>query len=103
MATSTLRPGRATPRPTASARDRGGDWADPNELQERDLDLVLACDVLRAAGVAMLLDLLPRLAPVAWVADPGRPAADAFFEKASKRWSIETTVRGNAAASILLH
>jgi len=45
-------------------------------------------------GVAMLLNLLPRLAPVAWVADPGRPAADAFFEQATRRWPIETRVRG---------
>jgi predicted nicotinamide N-methyase len=82
------------------------DWADPNELVERGpFDLVLACDVLyERPGVAMLLNLLPRLAPVAWVADPGRPAADAFFEKASKRWSIETTVRGVVQLHrILLH
>ena len=42
----------------------------------------------------MLLKLLPRLAPVAWVADPGRPAAEAFIEQASKRWPIETRIRG---------
>jgi predicted nicotinamide N-methyase len=82
------------------------DWADPNELVEKGpFDLVLACDVLyERPGVAMLLNLLPRLAPVAWVADPGRPAAEAFFEKASKRWSIETTVRGVVQLHrILLH
>ena len=51
------------------------DWADPDELVERGpFDLVLACDVLyERPSVAMLLNLLPRLAPVAWVADPGRP------------------------------
>jgi predicted nicotinamide N-methyase len=72
------------------------DWADPDELIERGpFDLALASDVLyERPGVAMLLNLLPRLAPVAWVADPGRPAADAFFEQASRRWSIETLVRG---------
>ena len=72
------------------------DWADPNELVERGpFDLALASDVLyERPGVAMLLNLLPRLAPVAWVADPGRPAADAFFEQARRRWSIETRVRG---------
>lgn len=82
------------------------DWADPDELVERGpFDLVLASDVLyERPGVAMLLKLLPRLAPVAWVADPGRPAADAFFEQASRRWSIETRVRGVVQLHrILLH
>jgi predicted nicotinamide N-methyase len=82
------------------------DWADPNELVERGpFDLALASDVLyERPGVAMLLNLLPRLAPVAWVADPGRPAAEAFFEQATKRWSIETHVRGVVQLHrILLH
>jgi predicted nicotinamide N-methyase len=82
------------------------DWADPDELVERGpFDFVLASDVLyERPGVAMLLELLPRLAPVAWVADPGRPAADAFFEQARKRWSIETRVRGVVQLHrILLH
>jgi predicted nicotinamide N-methyase len=72
------------------------DWADPNELVDRGpFDLALASDVLyERPGVAMLLNLLPRLAPVAWVADPARPASDAFFEQATKRWQIETRVRG---------
>ncbi len=72
------------------------DWGDPDELIERGpFDLVLASDILyERAGVAFLLELLPRLAPVAWVADPGRPAAEAFFEQARARWSIETTIRG---------
>ncbi len=82
------------------------DWADPNELVERGpFDLVLACDVLyERPGVAMLLNLLPRLAPVAWVADPGRPAAEAFFEQATRRWPIETKIRGVVQLHrILLH
>lgn len=72
------------------------DWGDPDELVERGpFDLVLGCDVLyERPSVAMLLDLLPRLAPVAWIADPGRPAADAFFEQAHRRWRIETRTRG---------
>ena len=58
-------------------------------------DLALASDVLyERPSVAMLLELLPRLAPVAWVADPARPAADAFMEQATRRWPIETRVRG---------
>jgi predicted nicotinamide N-methyase len=72
------------------------DWADPDELVERGpFDLVLASDVLyERPSVAMLLELLPRLGPVAWVADPGRPAADAFMEHATRRWQMETRVRG---------
>ena len=72
------------------------DWADPDELVDRGpFDLVVASDVLyERPSVAMLLALLPRLAPVAWIADPGRPASEAFFEQATKRWQIETRVRG---------
>jgi predicted nicotinamide N-methyase len=72
------------------------DWADPDELVDRGpFDLVLASDVLyERPGVAMLLNLLPRLAPVAWVADPGRPAAGAFFEQAEARWKVEATQDG---------
>jgi predicted nicotinamide N-methyase len=72
------------------------DWAKPEELVERGtFDLVLAADVLyERASVAPLLALLPRLAPEAWLADPGRPAAEAFLEEASRRWQVETQVRG---------
>jgi predicted nicotinamide N-methyase len=72
------------------------DWADPDELVERGpFDLVLATDVLyERPGVAMLLELLPRLAPVAWVADPGRPAAAPFLEHAERRWQVERRERG---------
>ena len=58
-------------------------------------DLALAADVLyERASVAPLLSLLPRLAPEAWLADPGRPAAGVFLEQASRRWAVETRVRG---------
>jgi hypothetical protein len=72
------------------------DWANPDELVRRaPFDLVLAADVLyERASVAPLLSLLPRLAPEAWLADPGRPAADAFVEQAGRLWQIETRVRG---------
>ncbi len=73
------------------------EWADPDELVGRGpFDLVLATDVLyERPSVALLLSLLPRLAPEAWLAEPGRPAADAFFEEAGRRqWPIETRVRG---------
>jgi predicted nicotinamide N-methyase len=68
------------------------DWARPQQLLRRaPFDLVLAADVLyERASVAPLLSLLPRLAPEVWLADPGRPAADAFLERAGERWSIET-------------
>lgn len=69
------------------------DWAEPGELIERaPFDLVLASDVLyEDLSVDPLLSLLPRLAPQAWLADPGRPAADAFLEQASRRgWTVET-------------
>lgn len=72
------------------------DWAEPEDLVGRGrFDLVLAADVLyERASVAPLLSLLPRLAPEAWLADPGRPAVGAFLEQASRRWGIETCVRG---------
>jgi predicted nicotinamide N-methyase len=69
------------------------DWRAPSKLAP--FDLVLAADVLyERASVAPLLSLLPRLAPEAWLADPGRPAAGAFLEPAGRRWSVETRVRG---------
>jgi predicted nicotinamide N-methyase len=72
------------------------DWTEPGDLVARaPFDLVLGADVLYERGsVAVLLSLLPRLAPEAWVADPGRPAADAFLEEARRRWRVETRVRG---------
>ncbi len=71
------------------------DWAEPDELVRRaPFDLVLAADVLyERVSVALLLSLLPRLAPETWLADPGRPAAGAFVEQARRRWPVETRVR----------
>jgi predicted nicotinamide N-methyase len=70
------------------------DWAAPDELVRRaPFDLVLAADVLyERASIPQLLSLLPRLAPEAWLADPGRPAGVAFLEQADSRWPIETSV-----------
>ena len=72
------------------------DWAAPGELVRRSpFDLVLAADVLyERPSVAQLLSLLAQLAPVAWLADPGRPAGEAFLEQASRRWQVETRTRG---------
>ena len=71
------------------------DWTEPDELVGRaPFDLVLAADVLyERASVPLLLSLLPRLAPEAWLADPGRPAAGAFVQQAGRRWPVETRVR----------
>jgi predicted nicotinamide N-methyase len=71
------------------------DWMQPDALLRRGpFDVVLAADVLyERSSVAALLDLLPRLAPEAWVADPGRPAAAAFLEQAEARWPVQTRVR----------
>jgi len=73
------------------------EWTAPRELLRRaPFDLVLAADVLyERQNVAVLLSLLPRLAPEAWLADPGRPAAEPFMERASERgWLVETRTRG---------
>jgi predicted nicotinamide N-methyase len=73
------------------------DWSAPDELVARGpFDLAIAADVLyERRAVAQLLDLLPRLAPRAWVADPGRPAAEAFMEQAKSRGRLtEMRVRG---------
>ena len=75
------------------------DWAQPDELVSRaPFDLVLAADVLyERASVALLLSLLPQLGPEVWLADPGRPAADAFLEEARRRrWGSR---RGSATSS----
>jgi predicted nicotinamide N-methyase len=72
------------------------DWHEPAALLRRaPFDLVLAADVLyERASVAVLLELLPHLAPDAWLADPERPAADAFMAEAERRWTTETHERG---------
>jgi hypothetical protein len=72
------------------------DWSDPDELVVRaPFELVLAADVLyERASVSSLLFLLPRLAPEAWLADPGRPAAAPFVEQARGRWTVDTRVHG---------
>jgi predicted nicotinamide N-methyase len=72
------------------------DWADPDDLIERGpFDAALAADALyERPSVHLLLGLLPRLAPEAWIADPGRPAAQPFLERAAEWWEIETRVHG---------
>jgi predicted nicotinamide N-methyase len=76
------------------------DWTSASasdELAARGpFDLVLAADVLyERPTVARMLTLLPRLAPVAWLADPSRPTAAVFLEQARRRgWRIDSAGRG---------
>ena len=69
-------------------------WADPASLVSRaPWDVVAAADVLyERRNVDLLLDLLPRLVDhrgEVLLADPGRPPAAAFFERAQSSWRIE--------------
>jgi predicted nicotinamide N-methyase len=65
---------------------RVADW----RAFEGRYDLVLAADVLyEQRNVEPLLELLPRLAPEVWLAEPGRPHAVVFFERARERWHVE--------------
>jgi predicted nicotinamide N-methyase len=65
-------------------------WTEPEPLLARaPWDLVLASDVLyEARNADALLDLLPRLGPEVWLADPGRPPAGPFLETARREWSV---------------
>jgi predicted nicotinamide N-methyase len=74
-------------------------WSEPAPIVERGpWDVVLASDVLyERRDVAPLLDLLPQLiAPrgEAWIADPGRPPAAGFLERAAERFDLRTTPAG---------
>ena len=63
-------------------------WADPPDLGA--FDLVLASDVLyEARNAEQLLALLPRLAPEVLLADPDRPYAAGFLERAAAGWVVE--------------
>jgi predicted nicotinamide N-methyase len=70
-------------------------WSDPGALVERaPWDLVLAADVLyERRNVDELLALLPRLGDEVLLADPSRPHAKTFFERAAGIWTIETRGR----------
>jgi predicted nicotinamide N-methyase len=55
-----------------------------------DYDLALAADVLyEARNVEPLLELLPRLAPEALIAEPGRPHAGDFFTRLRGSWRVD--------------
>jgi predicted nicotinamide N-methyase len=71
-------------------------WTAPEPIVARaPWDLVLASDVLyEARNADVLLELLPRLVDErgeVWLADPGRPPADTFLERAGATgWAIAT-------------
>ena len=82
-------------------------WESPEPLVERGpWDRVLAADVLyERRHVALLLDLLPRLAGAGgevWLADPGRVNEDAFLEGATERWEVRST-RDPERSSVRVH
>jgi predicted nicotinamide N-methyase len=57
-------------------------------------DLVLAADVLyEETSIELLLSLLPRLGNDVLLADPGRPGAREFIDRAGRDWSVASTVR----------
>jgi predicted nicotinamide N-methyase len=76
------------------------DWTSATATEELaargPFDLALAADVLyERPTVARMLTLLPRLAPIAWLADPSRPTASVFLQQAGERgWTVETARRG---------
>jgi predicted nicotinamide N-methyase len=65
-------------------------WSDPAPLvAAAPWDLVLGADLLyEPRNADALLDLLPRLGAHVLLAEPGRPAAERFFERASGHWEI---------------
>jgi predicted nicotinamide N-methyase len=67
-------------------------WTEPEPLLARaPWDLVLASDVLyEARNGDVLLELLPRLGPEVWLADPGRTTAEPFLEAAASDWEIRS-------------
>jgi predicted nicotinamide N-methyase len=66
-------------------------WSKPEPLLARaPWDLVLAADVLyERRNVDELLALLPKLGGEVLLADPGRPHAKTFLERAAEDWTIE--------------
>lgn len=72
------------------------DWASPDELVSRGpFDLALAADVAyEPRSVDALHALLPRLAPEALLADPGRPGAEALLGRLKLRTPAQTRARG---------
>ena len=82
-------------------------WASPAPLVDRGpWELVLAADVLyERRNVEMLLALLPRLVDErgrVLIADPGRPPAEAFLERAAENWHVRT-IASRRAPRVSIH
>jgi predicted nicotinamide N-methyase len=64
------------------------DWREPRDLGA--WDLVLGSDLLyEERNVEPLLALLPRLTREVLLAEPGRPYAQPFLERAASEWAVE--------------
>jgi predicted nicotinamide N-methyase len=68
-------------------------WDEPGLLVEGSpWKVVLGADLLyERRNADQLLELLPRLGADVLLADPGRPFAQGFLERASAAWQVETT------------
>jgi predicted nicotinamide N-methyase len=74
-------------------------WDEPEPLlREAPWRLVLGADLLyERRNADQLLELLPRLGRDVLLADPGRPFAKGFLERAAAQWEIETQTEGTMA------
>jgi predicted nicotinamide N-methyase len=69
-------------------------WDEAEQLvDEGPWSLVLGADLLyEQRNADQLLELLPRLGADVLLADPGRPFAQGFLDRASAVWHVETTL-----------
>lgn len=76
-------------------------WDEPALLlREAPWAVVVGADLLyERRNADLLLELLPQLGRDVLLADPGRPFAKGFLERAAERWDVET----DAAGSVNLH
>ena len=74
-------------------------WDRPEPLlRDAPWPLVLGADLLyERRNAEALLELLPRLGADVLLADPGRPFARGFLERAAAGWDIETETDGTMA------
>ena len=74
-------------------------WDEPAPLvREAPWRLVLGADLLyERRNADQLLELLPRLGGDVLLADPRRPFARGFLERAAARWEIDTATEGTMA------
>jgi predicted nicotinamide N-methyase len=71
-------------------------WDEPEQvLPEAPWRLVLGADLLyERRNADQLLELLPRLGRDVLLADPGRPFAQGFLDRAAASWEIESSADG---------